>query len=60
MAALDSFTAKQPALCWAQSPKPNSSTSSRAGSVSRSHQLRSKVVCSALYGRLCSPDALIQ
>ena len=59
MAALDSVTAEhlpsagQKAQHTLQAPAAELA-------VSRLHQLRSKVVCSTLYGRLCSPDALVQ
>ena len=59
MAAPDSVTAKHLPSA-GQTAQHTLQAPAAEPAVSRSHQLRSKVVCSALYGRLCSPDALIQ
>ena len=59
MAALDSVTAKH--LPSAEQRAQHTLQAIAAEpAVSRLHELRSKMVCSALYCRLCSPDALIQ
>ena len=59
MAALDYVTAKHLSSAGQRAPHTLQAPAAEPA-VSRSHQLRSKVVCSALYGRLCGPDALIQ